>query len=73
MTRISDRKTKLRGETNARYHGKPLVVILTAHECIIREKGRRTCYAVPYTAIYEAGAKLAALEARRLKAERRKV
>lgn len=72
MLRISARKTRIQAETDARYRGRPLVVVLNGHECFVREKGRRTAYAVPFLAIYELGMKLAANEQRRLKAERRK-
>jgi len=71
MTRLAERKTRCVAETSALHRGRPLVVTLTSHEVWIREKGRRLLYAVPYSAIYETGAKLAAIEARRLKAESR--
>lgn len=72
MTRIQDRKTRLQAETNARYHGRPLVIILNGSELFIREKGRRTALAVPYLAIWELGCKMAAQEKRRLKAQARR-
>ena len=71
MTRIAERKTKIRAETSARYRGVPLVISIEPHEIILREKGRRACFAVPIVAVYELGMKLAALELRRLKAEKR--
>jgi hypothetical protein len=72
MTRIQDRKTRLQTETNARVQGRPLVVLLNGHELFIRQKARRTAFAVPYLAIWELGCKLAALERRRMKADARK-
>lgn len=72
VTRIADRKTISKGETSALYRGRPLVVVLQPHDILIREKGRRQAYAVPYLAIFETGMKLAAMESRKLKAERRR-
>lgn len=72
MTRISERKSRMRAETSAHYRGTPLVLAIEPHECIIREKGRRTAFAVPWLAVYELGMKLAALEARRVKADARR-
>jgi hypothetical protein len=69
VTKIADRKTKMRGETSARYRGAALMVSVESHDCIIRAKGRRTAYAVPWPVVYETGMKLAALETRRLKSE----
>jgi len=43
-----------------------------SHDVIMREKGRRSAFAVPWLAVYELGMKLAAQEQRRLKLERRK-
>lgn len=71
MTRLDERKTKMRAETNARYRGRTLIISIEPHDIILREKGRRTCFAVPIIAVYELGMKLAALELRRLKADRR--
>jgi len=67
MTRLAERKTVSRAETSAVYRGKPLIVTLEPYELLIRQKGRRTAFAVPYLAVIEAGMKLAALEARREK------
>lgn len=72
MTRIAERKTKLRAETSARYRGRELMLSIEPHDIILREKGRRQAFAVPIIAVYELGMKLAAMEARRLKAERRR-
>jgi hypothetical protein len=71
MTRIAERTTKMRAETSARYRGKPLMVSVEPYELVIREKGRRQCYAVPYIAVFELGARLAAEERRREKREKR--
>ena len=72
MTKLADRKTKCQAETSARVQGRPLVVLLNGHDLYIRQARRRTAFAVPYVAIWELGCKLAALEKRREKAERRK-
>ena len=72
MTRIAERQTKMSGETAARYRGRPLMVTITAHEVHIREYKRVRGFAVPWLAVYELGMKLAAIEARQLKAARRK-
>lgn len=72
MTKVAERRTTMRAETNACYRGRPLCITVEPHECLIREKGRRTAFAVPWLAIFQQGAKLAALEARRLKLEARK-
>jgi hypothetical protein len=71
MTRLAERKTRLQFETSARYRGVALVALPTPHDLILREKGRRTAFAVPWLAVYELAMKLAANEARRLKLERR--
>lgn len=62
MTRVDDRKVT-RVETEARYRDRALIVTLESHEVVIREKGRRYCYAVPWVAVYELAMKLAAREA----------
>lgn len=72
MTAISERKTRLRARTSASVRGRELVVELTPHECIIREAGRRTGYAVPWRAVYETGARLKAIEQRAEKAARKR-
>lgn len=72
MTKLAERKTRMQAETSARYRNRPLVVLLNGHELFIREKGRRTAFAVPFLAVYELGMKLAALERRREKAEARR-
>jgi hypothetical protein len=60
MTMLATRKTTCRAETSALYRGRPLIVTLEPHEILIRQKGRRTAFAVPYQAVIEAGMKLAA-------------
>lgn len=72
MTRIAERKTTVRCETSAHYRGRPLMITLEPHQVVIREKGRRQSYAVPWAAVLEAGMKLEAIEARKQKAERRR-
>lgn len=72
MTRIAERKTALRAETSAMSRGRALMISVEPHEVLIRQKGRRQAYAVPWLAVYETGQKLAALEARRLKLEQRR-
>lgn len=73
MTRIADRKTSLKAETNARYRGKPLVIECTPWGLRLRQKGRRSAsaYEVPYETIFELGAKLLSIERRKEKAARR--
>lgn len=71
MTRIAERKTRFRGETSSISRGRPLVISAEAHEVVIRQKGRKIAYAVPWLAVWELGQKLAALEARRLKFDKR--
>jgi hypothetical protein len=72
MTRIASRKTAMRAETNALYRGRPLCITVEPHDVIIRERGRRSAFAIPWLAVYELGFKLAATEARKLKLEKRK-
>lgn len=72
MTRMAERKSRLRAETSARYRGVPLVFSADAFEVHLREKGRRTAFSVPWAAVYELGMKLVAVERRREKAEARK-
>jgi chromosome condensin MukBEF complex kleisin-like MukF subunit len=60
MTRIADRKTKLQAETSAVYRGRPLVVELTPHYVLVREKGTRQGLSVPWLAVHELGLKLQA-------------
>lgn len=70
--RLADRKTTMRAETSAHYRGRPLIVTFEAHEAVIREKGRRQRFTVPWLAVYELGMRLAAEERRRAKATRGK-
>jgi hypothetical protein len=72
MTRIAERQTRMRGETNARYRGIPIMIDIDPHECIMRLKGKRTTFSAPWPVVYELGMKIAANEARRLKLESRK-
>lgn len=59
-------------ETNAFYRGRPLVIELGQFGLIIREKGRRSGYSVPFAAIYATGAKIAERERRAEKAAKKK-
>ncbi len=70
MTRVADRKTRLQAETSAVHRGRTLVVSIEPHDVLIREKGRRLVYAVPWLAVYELGQKLVALELRAQRARK---
>jgi hypothetical protein len=59
-------------ETRATYRGRALVVTLTGHELIFREKGRRRIVAVPILAAYDLGFKILAREARLEKLAKKK-
>lgn len=50
-------------ETSTLIHRRPLIVQLTAHEAVLREKGRRDRVTVPWEAVYQTGMKLRAIEA----------
>ena len=67
MTRIVDRKTAMCAETSAMYRGRPLIVTLYPHVVMLREKGQRENFSLPWTAVYENALKLHAMEQRRLK------
>jgi hypothetical protein len=60
VTRIASRKTKLEAETSAEYRGRALVVELTPHYIVVREKGTRQRVTVPWLAVYELGQKMEA-------------
>jgi len=53
-------KSPVRRETSTLYRRRALVVELTAHAAIIREKGRRDRVTVPWDSVYECGLKLRA-------------
>lgn len=57
-------KSPVKRETSTLYRRRALLVELTAHAAIIREKGRRDRVTVPWDAIYDLGLKLRAREAR---------
>lgn len=59
-------------ETRAMWHGRPLMVEVTGHELIMREKGRRFRVSVPLVACYETGWKILAREQRAAKLAKRK-
>lgn len=52
----------VRRETSVLMRRRPLIVELTAHAAIIREKGRRDRVTVPWDAAYQMGLKLRARE-----------
>lgn len=62
MTRITQRKTKIRAITSALVRQRPLVVMIDpdGYGLQIRESGRRTGYCVSWTSIYALGATQAA-------------
>lgn len=62
-------KSPVRRETATVYRRRALMVELTAHAAIIREKGRRDRVTVPWDAVYECGLKL---RARKLREEKRR-
>jgi hypothetical protein len=49
-------------ETSASYRRRALIVEVTAHAAVIREKGRRDRVVCPWDAIYQMGMKLRARE-----------
>lgn len=60
MTRVAERKTQIQAETSAAYRGRPLMILIQPHGVLIREKGRRESYSVPWLAVHELGMRLAA-------------
>lgn len=74
MTRIADRKTKLRALTSATVRQRPLVVEFDpdGYGLTIRERGRRTGYPVSWTSIFVLGATQAANARRAEKSAARK-
>ena len=65
-------KSPVRRETSTLYRRRALIVELTAHAAIIREKGRRDRVTVPWDAVYDLGLKLRARELKAMKEKRRK-
>lgn len=61
----------VRRETSTLVKRRPLIVELTAHAAVIREKGRRDKVVCPWDACYEMGLKLRARQAREEKGVRR--
>jgi hypothetical protein len=57
---LAKRKTKAVFTTSTLYRGKALVVEAQPFFCTIRQKGSRFAFTVPWDAVYEAGAKIAA-------------
>lgn len=76
MTTLRQRKTRLIFETESevKERGKYRAVIIEAmpHFAMVRLKGTRTKFPIPYAAIYHAAARLAAIEARDAKKRGRK-
>lgn len=62
-------QSPVRRETSVSYRRRMLIVELTAHAAVIREKGRRDRVMVPWDAVYDLGMKL---RARAAKAEKEK-
>lgn len=58
-------------ETSTVVRRRALIVELTAHSAIIREKGRRDRVTVPWDAVYDLGMKLRAREKRAERLARR--
>ena len=56
--------SKVARETRATYRGRALIVTITPHEVLVREKGRRLNVSIPITAVYDLGFKILAREAR---------
>jgi hypothetical protein len=52
-------------ETAIQYRKNPLIVEITSHLLIVREKGQRDRVEIPWDAIYELGMKLRAKELER--------
>jgi hypothetical protein len=66
-------KRPVRRITQCLHHGRQLVVSLEPSDLIsIRQKGRRTAYVMPISAVYDLGAKIYARELIRLKAQLKK-
>lgn len=70
--RIADRKTRLEFETDSTVQGRALVVSVYPHYIEVRQKGKRTGFAVPWEAVYECGGKMAAAKDRAEKAAGRR-
>lgn len=62
----------VRRETFTSNRGRPLVIELNPTFLVVREKGRRHGYTVTYSQVFNVGARNAAEELRRAKAEARK-
>lgn len=72
MTNLAKRKTRLRFEVGSAVRGRPLIVEATPYLAVIREKGRRRRYEIPWDAIYWLAIKGAADRARAEKRGNRK-
>lgn len=70
--KLSDRKSQLKFETGATVQGRPLVVVVHPQFLEIRQKGRREFFTVPWDAVFESGAKMAAREAANQKSKEAK-
>ena len=65
MIAIAKRKRVLRFEVSTTERGRALIVEATPYNAILREKGRRHRYAVPWGAVYWLAVKAEADEARK--------
>lgn len=74
MTRIAQRKTRLRLQTAALFRSRPLVVEISrdGYGLTIRERGRRAAYSVSWATIYTVAATQAAHARRAEQLARRK-
>jgi hypothetical protein len=71
MTRLLQRKTRLEFEAETLIRGRRLCIEATPFLAILREKGTRTRYEVPWDLIYWQGARIAA-DQRRNERKKRK-
>lgn len=71
MTKISERKSRMTGESNTIVRvgsaHRPLLVEVTPHSIIVRPKGLgpKSAFSVPLQSVYETGAQLAAIAAKK--------
>lgn len=70
MTRITKR---VRRETDETFDGRPIIVALSSEGIILKEKGRRTEYLLPYRRAFMQAAQLHADAQRAAKPRRRSV
>lgn len=58
MSRVQGRKKKLELETASIVQGRPVVVRVAPHFAVVRLKGTRTGFLIPWDAVYHAAAKI---------------